>query len=74
MIPEEITGYRGLYVELNNRIDIDTAIKRLKNMIKNSGLLLDIQDHQYYTKPSEIKRDIKNRAKARQRYQTKKAK
>lgn len=65
---------RGYYVELNQKIDKDKALehalKKLKRIIKDSELMLEIQRTQQYTKPSAIKRDQKAKAKARQRHET----
>ena len=66
--------FRGYYVELNQKIDKDKALeyalKKLKRIIKDSDLLLEIQRIQQFTKPSAIKRDKKQKAKARQRHET----
>jgi ribosomal protein S21 len=69
MTPDEVQlEFKGLFVEVNKNFDLDKALKKLKNMLKDSGLMLEIQKHSHYTKPSAIKRDIKNRAMARERY------
>ena len=65
---------KGYYVELNKKIDKDKALefalKKLKRMIKDSDLLLEIQRTQHFTKPSAIRRDKKSKARARQRHET----
>ena len=65
---------RGYYVELNQKIDKDKALeyalKKLKRIIKDSELLLEIQRTQHFTKKSALKRDKKQKAKARQRHET----
>ena len=67
--------FRGYYVELNPKIDnlkaLDFALKKLKKMIKDSDMMLDIQRTQEFTKPSAIKREKKSKARARQRSETK---
>ena len=66
--------FRGYYVEVNSKIDnlkaLDFALKKLKRLIKDSDMMLDIQRIQEFTKPSAIKRDKKSKAKARQRHET----
>ena len=70
----ETIRLRGYYVEVNQKIDKDKALeyalKKLKRIIKDSDLLLEIQRTQQYTKPSAVKRDKKQKAKARQRHET----
>ena len=66
--------FRGYYVVLNQKIDKDRALeyalKKLKRIIKDSDLMLEIQRTQQFTKKSAIKRDKKQKAKARQRHET----
>ena len=42
---------------------IERAISRFKKKVKESGFLFTLKERQYYTKPSEIRREKKNRAK-----------
>jgi ribosomal protein S21 len=74
-IEVELLKFRGYYVELNKKINKDKALefalKKLKRMIKDNELMLDIQRSQQFTKPSAIRRDKKAKAKARQRSETK---
>ena len=58
---------RGLYVEVRNN-NIEGALKKFKRKVKDSGLIVQLRDRQYYEKPSEKRRRIKNLAKSRQRY------
>lgn len=71
-MPEEIKKLSGLCVEVLKGGDktqsLENAIKKLKRMIKESDLMVDFQENLYYKKPSEIKREKKNKAKARSRY------
>ena len=60
---------RGLYVEVRNN-NIEGALKKFKRMVKDSGMMVELRDRQYYEKPSEKKRREKNLAKSRQRYKT----
>ena len=75
MIPEVVKiEFSGIFVKLSERFNLDDAIKKFKSLIKDSELMLNVQKHSEFTKPSAIKRDMKNRAKSRQRYLTKKSK
>ena len=60
---------RGLYVEVRNN-NIEGALKKFKRKVKESGLMVELRDRQYYEKPSEKRRRITNLAKSRQRYKT----
>ena len=63
---------RGLYVEVRNN-DLEGALKRFKKLIKKDNLMITIQENMYYTKPSAKRRDMKSKAKARQRSDSKRA-
>ena len=56
----------------NNNVDI--ALKKLKRKIKDSNLFIDLKRKSYFEKPSRIKREKRNLAKARARYQSLKEK
>ena len=58
---------RGLYVEVRNN-NIEGALKKFKRKIKDSGLMVELRDRQYYEKPSEKRRREKNLSKTRQKY------
>ena len=62
---ENLDKLHGTYVEVRNG-DLEGALKRLKKLIKKNNIMFIIQDKMYFTKPSERRRDQKNRAKARQ--------
>jgi len=57
----------GLGVKVINN-NIDLALKRFKRIVKDSGLLYEIQQREYYKKPSEIRHDQRNKAKLRNKY------
>ena len=71
MIPEEYDyqKFKGNYVVVKTSGDkyknLEDALNKLKRLIKDDKLFIELQNHSGYRKPSEIKRDIKNRAKAR---------
>jgi small subunit ribosomal protein S21 len=59
-------GKGGLTVLVQHN-NVDKAIKKLKKMIQNDGILNDIKKHSEYEKPSVIKR--RKKAEARRRLQ-----
>ena len=58
---------RGLCVDVRNN-NIEGALKKFKRKVKDSGLMVELRDRQYYEKPSEKRRREKNLSKSRQRY------
>jgi len=46
--------------------DVNRALKKLKTKVEESGLLKDLQNKEFYTKPTEQRR--RDRAAGRQRY------
>ena len=63
----------GLRVEVYNN-NVDMALRKLKRKIKDSNLFLELKEKSYFEKPSKIKREKKNLAMARARYQSLKEK
>lgn len=59
------TADKGLYVEVFGN-DVSRALRKLKKMINNDGMLNELRDRQYYEKPS-LKRK-KAKAAARKRW------
>ena len=64
---------QGLSVTVFNN-NVEGALKILKRKVKNSNLMLDLKKKAYYVKPSEIKREKKNLAKLRNKYNIQKEK
>ena len=64
---------QGLSVTVFNN-NVDGALKVLKRKVKNSGMMLDLKKKAYYIKPSEIKREKRNLAKLRNKYNIQKQK
>ena len=62
---------RGLRVDVRNN-NVEFALKKLKRMVKDSGLILELKKREYFKKPSAEKREKKASQKARYRYQNKK--
>ena len=61
----------GLQVNVYNN-NVDLALRKLKKKVKNANLMLDLKKKSYYRKPSEIKREKKNLARLRNKYQSQK--
>ena len=64
---------KGLRVDVRNN-NVEWALKKMKRMVKDSGMMLDLRRRTYYEKPSEVKREKKNLAKLRNTYNNKKEK
>ena len=54
-----------IYVKVRNN-NVEKALSILKKKVKESKLMLELREREYYTKPSVIKKEKK--AKARLRY------
>ena len=61
----------GLRVEVKNN-NVEFALKKLKRMVKDSNLMLELKKRTYYEKPSKKRRETKNLQKLRYKYQEKK--
>ena len=59
---------QGLCVEVYNN-NVDGALRILKKKIKNSNIMMDLKEKQYYIKPSEKRRQKINKVKSRIKYQ-----
>ena len=59
----------GLSVPVYNN-NVDIALRKLKKKIKDSDLMLQLKRKSYFEKPSKVKREKRNLAKLRQRYQS----
>ena len=64
---------KGIRVDVRNN-NVEWALKKLKRMVKDSGMMLELKRRTYYKKPSEEKREKKNMQKLRYAYQEKKEK
>ena len=56
-----------LYVEVKNN-NVEKALSIFKKRVKNSGLLKEIRDREFYEKPSAEKRRKRNMVKHRKKY------
>ena len=64
---------KGLRVDVKYN-NVEWALKKLKRMVKDSGMILELKKRSYYKKPSAEKREKKSAQAARYRYQDKKEK
>ena len=53
-----------LYVNVKNN-QIEKSLKIFKQRVKENGLMLELKEKSFYTKPSEKRRTTKNLAKLR---------
>ena len=64
---------KGIRVDVRNN-NVEWALKKMKRMVKESGMMLELKRRTYYKKPSEEKREKKNMAKLRNKYNNQKEK
>ena len=62
---------KGLRVDVRGN-NVEWALKKLKRMVKDSGMILELKKRTYYKKPSAVNREKKSAQAARYRYQDKK--
>ena len=58
---------RGMVVDVRDN-NVEFALKLLKRKLKKENLILELRKHEYYRKPSEIKREKRNKQKLRYKY------
>ena len=64
---------RGLRIDVRNN-NVEFALKKMKRMVKDSGMMVDLRRRTHYEKPSEVKREKRNLAKLRNKYNNQKEK
>ena len=64
---------QGLQIEVYNN-NVDEALKRFKRKVKNSNLMQELREKEYFVKKSIIKREKINIAKLRNQYKVQKEK
>jgi small subunit ribosomal protein S21 len=64
---------KGLRIDVKYN-NVEWALKKMKRMVKDSGMILELKKRSYYEKPSAVKREKKSAQAARYRYQDKKEK
>ena len=57
----------GLSVKVFNN-NIEGALKVFKRKVKDSNMMVELREKQYYTKPSDKKRERKSKAILREKY------
>ena len=62
---------RGLRVDVKYN-NVEWALKKLKRMVKDSGMILELKKKTYYEKPSRKRREQRNLAKLRNKYNNEK--
>ncbi|MBC8428105.1 MAG: 30S ribosomal protein S21 [Candidatus Pelagibacter sp.] len=58
---------KGLRIDVKNN-NVEWALKKMKRMVKDSGMMVELKDRSYYKKPSAKKREKKNLQKLRYKY------
>ena len=64
---------KGLRIEVRNN-NVEWALKKMKRMVKDSGMILELKKRSYYKKKSEAKREKKNMQALRHKYNAEKEK
>ena len=59
---------KGLCVDVRDN-NVEYALRLLKRKLKKENWILELRKHEYYRKPSEIKRERKNKQRLRYKYQ-----
>jgi len=62
----------SIYVKVTKN-KYEFALRKFKKKVKDSGILHELQQRQFYVKPSAIKRDKKAKARLRAQIRSKKA-
>ena len=58
-----------IYIKVNNN-NVDKAISKLKKQVKETKLMLELREKEYFTKPSALKREKRAKARLRQKKQS----
>ena len=58
---------KGLRIDVRGN-NVEWALKKLKRMVKDSGMILELKKREYYKKPSAERREKKNLQALRHRY------
>ena len=54
-----------IYVKVRKGQSIDKALSILKKKVKESKLMLELREREFYTKPSDLKKEKKAKARLR---------
>ena len=58
---------KGLRVDVRNN-NVEWALNKMKGMVKESGMMLELKKKSYFKKKSEEKRENKNMQRLRHKY------
>ncbi len=58
-----------LKVEIRKGQSVEKALKIFKRKVKDSGIMFELKERSFYKKPSAIKREQRNKAKLRAKYE-----
>ena len=58
-----------IYIKVNNN-NVEKAISKLKKQVKETKLMLELREKEYFTKPSALKREKRAKARLRQKKQS----
>ena len=64
---------KGLRIDVRNN-NVEWALKKLKRMVKDSGMMLELKKKSFYKKKSAEKREKKNMQALRYKYNAEKEK
>ena len=59
---------KGLRVDVKHN-NVEWALKKMKRMVKDGGMILELKKRSYYKKPSADRREKKALSKVRYKYQ-----
>jgi small subunit ribosomal protein S21 len=57
-----------LIIKVNEGESVDRALRRYKKKFERTGIPKEVRKRMFYSKPSEIKTELKKKASNRQRY------
>jgi len=60
--------HKGLRIDVKFN-NVEWALKKMKRMIKDSGMMMELKQRTYYEKPSAVRRETKSRQANRHKYQ-----
>ena len=63
--PETHGKPSGIVVYVDEKLPIDRAIRRFKKKVQNAGIIQEVREREYFTKPSDKKREKKKAARRR---------
>lgn len=61
---------KGIFVKVNDKDSIDKALKKFKRKVKDSGLMLELKNREYFKKPSSERRESRKKSLLRMQNQT----